>query len=214
MLTEVNISDDFRNLFQLHDYEMHTELRRQCKGGGVILYAHNILCFTRLSTSTAYFECVAEEINTSYGLKMGICAVYRPPKLSKPLFIEELSSVINLYSRTYNYILLGDININLKDYDSVRTSYLNTISEYGMECRISQYTRVESKGELITKSCIDHIFARLTDCREAHSSVINYRIADHYITGLMLVHNTRVNYSSHKIITRLDNDKLKQNYVK
>lgn len=214
VLTEVNISDDCKNLFHLSDYEMHTELRRHRKGGGVVLYVHNSVCFTRLPTSTIYFECIAGEVNTSYGLKIGMCAVYRPPTLSKPLFIEELSRVVDLCSRKQNYMLLGDMNINLKNNDPVRTSYLNAISDTGMECGISQYTRIESKADQITKSCIDHIFARVIDCKEALSSVINYKIADHYITGLVLVYNARVKCDSNKLKTRIDNDKLQNELCK
>lgn len=209
IITEVNLSDSCVNLFQLPDYNMYSQLRRYRKGGGIIMFVHSSLSFTRIPAITSFYECITGEIDTNYGLKLCVCAVYRPPDLDKTFFIKELASVISSYPRKYNYILLGDININLKQMSPIRTAYLNVMSESGLECGISQHTRVETKGNLLTKSCIDHIFARITNCKAVYSSVIKYKIADHYITGLTLVHNSLPIGNHSKIITKIDNDKLR-----
>lgn len=59
-----------------------------------------------------------------------------------------------------NLLLIGDINIDLKTPSTYKDSYLETTSECGLMCGITDYTRIEKKLNKITKSCIDHIFAR------------------------------------------------------
>ncbi|VVD02239.1 unnamed protein product, partial [Leptidea sinapis] len=200
---------------------MHTELRAHRLGGGVIAYIHNILSFTRHTIPTCYFECIIGEIETSYKTRLVLCAVYRPPKLNKPLFIQEIKRIVELHPSEKSYILIGDMNINLCDHNPIRNQYLDSMSEVGLDCGITQYTRVENKGDLLTKSCIDHIFLRATSHQEVHTAVINNAIADHYITELLKIckldeknKENRLLYNKYRNQTNKYIEKTRNNYFK
>lgn len=104
ILTEVNIKNDLVQMFQLPDYNLYSELRTYRRGGGVLLYIHKSASFMRYSNlCTQEFECVAGEISIN-SLKIGLCAMYRPPDTSKLQFIEELSSLVAKYRIKQDYL--------------------------------------------------------------------------------------------------------------
>lgn len=212
VVTEANIRDSCASLFELDDYEMHTELRNHKKGGGVIVYVHNSVKFNRQNQCAISFECIIGEVITKSGFPTYLCAVYRPPDLNKYLFCSELTTIINRSSLRNNYILIGDMNIDLKLNNNIQSQYLNSLFELGFECGINQYTRMEKKGNIICKSCIDHIFIRSVDHRIKNSivktAVINNAIADHFITGLTVIDPAIGKYPSYKTVTRIDNKKV------
>ncbi|VVD04277.1 unnamed protein product [Leptidea sinapis] len=103
--------------------------------------------------------------------------------MSKTRFITELNSILNKVDNS-NLLLIGDMNI-----ENVAIHYLDSPCEKGLISCINQYTRVAKKGDLITKSCIDHIFVR---CMSSFSdtiqtAVIQENLADHYITACAFV---------------------------
>ncbi|VVD05992.1 unnamed protein product [Leptidea sinapis] len=112
---------------QDNNNDMHTEHRAHRRGGGVIVYIHNSLSFTRHTIPTCYFECIIGEIETSYKTRLGLCAVYRPPNLNKPLFIQEIKRIVELYPSEKSYILIGDMNINLCDHNPIRNQYWDSM---------------------------------------------------------------------------------------
>uniref|UniRef100_A0A2A4JED4 Uncharacterized protein n=1 Tax=Heliothis virescens TaxID=7102 RepID=A0A2A4JED4_HELVI len=67
IITEANISDWTKSLFELENYDMDTQLRENRKGGGVIVYVHKSICFTRLPSRTLNFESINGELKTDYG---------------------------------------------------------------------------------------------------------------------------------------------------
>lgn len=216
IITEANIKKGCQNLFELESYNMYTSLRAHRKGGGIIIYAHNSILFTQFKTTTQYLECILGEAEINSHYKIGVCAMYRPPDYSnsKTGFIKELTNTIKQYSRKNDLVLLGDANIDLKKLTPIRNSYINSMSEIGLDCGISQYTRIEKKGEIITKSCIDHVFIRCSGNRTAHTSVVNSAPADHCITGcaVMNIDNAKAVHS--KSFYKLDNKKVQEELKK
>lgn len=87
------------------------------------------------------------------------------------------------------------------------TLYQNSLCEFGLECGVSQFTRVEKRLDVITRSCIDHVFVRSVNCC-VKSAVINSSLADHYITGCALITNNNTSHSQSKTVHRLDNKKV------
>ncbi|XP_048489185.1 uncharacterized protein LOC125491395 [Plutella xylostella] len=196
VITEANINDNCKQLYQLENYNMYTELRNHRKGGGIILYIHNSLEFNRSNSCTYNFECITGEIKTLYNYKLGICAVYRPPEKSIPRFIDELTVLNRKYAHNNNLMIIGDMNIDLKKINMQRNQYLNKLSEL---------------GDIITKSCIDHIFMRSVGNCDVHTAVINIAPADHCITGCLIKDNTLFTPSptANKTVTKLNHQKLK-----
>lgn len=213
IITEANISDSISTLFDIKDYVMYTELRKQRKGGGIIIYAHKSISFIRTSVNTLNFECLCGEVESLNGHKTFLCSIYRPPSWNKNDFVIELSQLLSAYPTNKNCILVGDTNIDTKCINNTVRSYLNSLNELGFECCISQFTRVESNVNGISKSCIDHLFVRGASRRgtlghSVRSAVVRDALADHYVTGLALSSYDCVN--SYKTVNKLNNEKIKQ----
>lgn len=217
VITEVNVTESTKSLFELHNYKMYSELRTKRRGGGIIVYAHNSVTLLQNELQTKSFECLSGEVILDNGYKTYLCAVYRSPSLSKCLFVDELSRLINNYQMNTSCILVGDMNLDIKKSDAWASSYKNTLSELGFQCCITQYTRIETTVIGTSKSCLDHIFIRDVSKRDSymysiHSAVVRNALADHFITGLALTSSDPLPHK--KIISKLDENMIKQELAK
>lgn len=206
IVTEANISQLISSLYEIDGYAMHTELRNTRKGGGIIIYVRNILHFTTSKTATHHCESLIGKLTTVNKTTYTLCALYRPPHLSKNKFITELQKVLNSHVNSENFILMGDVNIDLKSMNSIRYDYVNMLYGCGLVCGISEYTRIELKSELISKSCIDHIFAR-SRSQDMYSAALCTTLADHRMIVLSCVGPATIQ-ADPKIVTRLNNKKV------
>ncbi|CAK1550358.1 unnamed protein product [Leptosia nina] len=148
------------------------------KGGGIMIYVRNHLRFTLVQQKTNTFESLSGIIKINSSPNVIVCAIYRPPSTNKNLFVNELSKYITKFELKHNLILIGDTNIDLKTSNSYKDSYLEALSERGLMCGISDYTRIETRKGIITKSCLDHIFARFPTLHP-FSAVLDVALADH-----------------------------------
>lgn len=182
-VTEVAISDSISGLFTIPGYVMYPQLRSNKKGGGIILYTKNYLKFTPIIKKTSTFENITGTLKTSSSECAAICVVYKPPRTNKTIFTMELHK--HLHDSTlhnYNFlILLGDTNIDLKLNTPFRNSYFDMLSALGLMCGISDYTRIEKRKDIVTKSCIDHIFTRCHTL-EPYTAAVDTVLADHRVT--------------------------------
>lgn len=207
VLTEVGISEQIVPMYQLDGYTLYSILRKSRKGGGIIIYVNNKHKFQPKNIQTKHCECILGRLTTQQNNNIYICAVYRPPKESKHLFINELSSLINVdYVKTSDLILLGDMNLDLKTTNNVNSYYLSKLAECGLECAISDFTRVETKGHIVTKTCIDHIFVR-SRLHDLYSAALGTVLADHRMTITTLASMPKL--GEPKFIESIDNNKLK-----
>lgn len=218
VLTEVNITDRTKQLFNIDNYEMHTELRGNRRGGGIIIYSHKSITFTPLTTKTSSFECLIGEVSISSDYKSYICAIYRPPNLNISNFIGELNKLLSEYPVNTNFLTCGDMNIDLNMSNTLTGSYQDMMASLGFSCCISQHTRIETSIRGTSKSCIDHIFIRdhasarvYSQMHYINAAVIRDPLADHFITALaitgMVVTKTNTNY-------KLDNRRVRQELAK
>lgn len=179
VITEAGISSNIEQLYNLSGYTMYSHLRSSRRGGGIIVYIKSHFKFTPIQYTTWSFENLTGSLKINeIDKEIVICAVYRPPRYNKRLFVKELDKYIMEYSSKQNLLLVGDTNIDLKCIDSHRHSFLETLSEHGLMCGISDYTRIEKKLNKITQSCIDHFFARLPTLRP-YTAVLDVVLADH-----------------------------------
>lgn len=195
VVTEVNISEGISNLFNIPGFNMYTQLRNHCKGGGIIIYVKNCLKFTRKQTKTHYFENITGTLKTPY-CAISVCAIYRPPSLSKQLFITELEHLIMSDCKDDCILIIGDTNIDLKTISKHRDYYLDMLSGFGLMCGVSDYTRIEMRKNKVSKSCIDHIFARLPTL-DQYSAAIDTVLADHRVVTIAACARPVAGSSSH-----------------
>lgn len=210
ILTEVNINDNIVSMFNISGYKTHSKLRKNRKGGGIMLYVRDIHVFSLVSHSLLHCESIIGKITTPFKYTANICAIYRPPSESKHLFIQELKSFLSRSTfQLCDTYMLGDVNINLKTYDNIRDYYISSMSECGLTSAISDFTRIEIRGNNTTRSCIDHIFAR-TRSLDLYSAALGTVMADHRLIILSCVgfETTQIQGDT-SMIKLIDNNKVK-----
>lgn len=197
-------------MYNIDGYEMHSKLRKNRKGGGIIIYARDGYVFTPMNYSLIHCECIIGQITTPHNYHAYICAIYRPPSESKHLFVKEISNILSNSSiKSCDTYLLGDVNIDLKTYDTIREYYVSSMSECGLTSAISDYTRIETRGNNTTRSCIDHIFTR-TRSLDLYSAALGTVMADHRMLVLSCVgfDPTQIQVDT-KTIQKIDSVKMK-----
>ena len=157
ILTEVNIHQDEAAFYEIEGYQSYVLLRDSRRGGGIMIYLRDDISAVRVYRETESFELI--QLNTiidDYHLR--IISIYRPPNLSKNRFLEELEYLIseNCSGET---IILGDINIDIKDKQNISSiKYNDILASFGFMSIINSFTREEIKQGLLSQSSIDHIF--------------------------------------------------------
>lgn len=204
VLTEVNISSVIQSLFNIPGYTLITELRKNRKGGGIMLYVKNKHKFTQYKTPTLNFECIAGKF-TANSYSLFLCAVYRPPNTNKKLFVQELDITLNRFTCS-DCVVLGDINVNLKTETPINKAYLDVMYGHGLSCGITDFTRIEELQNKTTKTCIDHIFVR-SRMRDVYCAALGTVLADHRLTTVTLVGYSTIQ-AAPSYVTRYDNSKL------
>ena len=129
---ETKLDDSFLNsLFIFENFQFPPFRRnRNSKGGGKLLYVKQGIIANRLEKlETKSSEAICIELTIS---KKKWCALfaYRPPKQNKTLFFEEISSrlshIVNKYG---NYIVAGDLNINMLDPKCDGSSHFSDLKD-------------------------------------------------------------------------------------
>ncbi|KAI5639565.1 reverse transcriptase (RNA-dependent DNA polymerase) domain-containing protein [Phthorimaea operculella] len=82
-------------------------------------------------------------------------------------------------------IFIGDTNFDLKSGDTVTKAYMNVLSAQGLVRGISDYTRVELRKGIVTKSCIDHIFVR-SRIQDVYCGALGTKLADHRMVAVAM----------------------------
>ncbi|KAL0841570.1 hypothetical protein ABMA28_015229 [Loxostege sticticalis] len=180
VLTEVGIANCIAPLFNIPGYNMFKRLRNGKRGGGVIVYVKNHIKFTEYQHKSQTFENITGTLKLSQteSQDVVVCAVYKPPRTNKKIFVKELGNHVSKFNSKHNFLLVGDTNIDLKTVSSYKDSYLDTLGGCGLTCGVSDYTRIEKKLNKTTRTCIDHIFARFPACLP-YSAVLDVVLADH-----------------------------------
>lgn len=206
ILTEANIKEFLSAMYSLKGYNMYTELRKNRKGGGIIVYVNKKHKFTINNIKTKYFESITGQITTSQNYSATLCAIYRPPDLSKHLFVDELDTLLKRFTTKDDIYILGDINIDQKSNCPVKNKYSTVMYNHGLVGGISQYTRIEIRKNKITKSCIDHIYARSLS-QDLYTTTLGTVLADHRAIALACVGPIQLQ-DGPKFITKYDTNKL------
>jgi hypothetical protein len=108
-------------------------------------------------------------------------------------------------------IVIGDMNINIKETNFDIDTYLDNFFANGFVSFMNLYTRVTA----YTKSCIDHIFVRSNDLDKYRSALVKLNITDHYAVALSVqikdVKNDNDATTSHNLVSKINFDNLNDN---
>lgn len=140
---------------------------------GVVLYYKSNLLAKKIELTLSDCNSLTLELKNPETRKIiTIMGLYRSPSTRDPE--EFINSLDKALTRFKIDVLVGDVNINLKDVNNPKVEhYLNTLNGKGFISGINDFTRIRDN----TKTCIDHIF-------------IHEKVYDKKMTGLVIQANT------------------------
>lgn len=179
--------DYFHNL--IPGYSLHYVLPVSSRAGGVALYCKNSLTvIPRMDVQVAnnQFELLCCDINNNKNNnKFTICGIYRHPGTPVADFISVLTDKLSLLSPTMNCMLIGDLNIDLKHYDTCNSTrfYVDELISRNFLPLVFLPTRVTQTTETI----IDHVFMNNIQIQEIKTGLITTDISDHIANFIFLL---------------------------
>ena len=103
--------------------------------------------------------------------------MYRHPSSVFALFEKNFLHVLDfLNERKKDYVIGGDVNINLLKCDQHTIDYLNCISSVGVKQFVNSPTRYSA--DFSSNSLIDHVYSNI-DFKILNVGVVNYDVSDH-----------------------------------
>lgn len=217
VLTEINISTDETNNYNIQGFNAEFKCRLTGNGGGILILYRETLATKTLNLELHSAELLA--INFMNKNKNFILlAIYRPPDQNVNTFNEELNYLLNTnqLKLAQNIVMTGDINICYLKKTYGWSDYVDTLFMNGFTNTTQSYTREEIVAGTLVQSCIDHINLKLSNYTYT-SFVIQSKIADHYFTGC------KINFSQQQTTTKnskntfkivLSNNKVNENIKK
>jgi len=189
IFTEINCKEQDIEKYSINGYKQIAKPRAgEGRGGGILIYYRSCFKVKILSTKMSAAESLLIQVEN----EINILALYRPPKCDKNIFIAELEKTIdaiNIQNKN-DIIIIGDCNLNLLADENIIEKYENTLAEMGFENCIFSPTREEFSGGKFSSSLIDHIFHKFNKFQNL-STVVNYKISDHYSTSTILYQQTQ-----------------------
>ena len=164
--------------FNIKGYETFYNDAKYNKNDGVIVLVkpelEPIFSTVVLPTSQATVSRIVCHVKD---MTLGITAVYKPPPISKDLFIQDLEDFLNTINKQQIEIFTGDVNINLLNTaDTDVINYTAVMSQMGYLSYINAVTRPD------TNTNIDHIFLKCKNIPnlELKPFVLDSCVTDHF----------------------------------
>uniref|UniRef100_A0A8D9BAN7 Endonuclease/exonuclease/phosphatase domain-containing protein n=1 Tax=Cacopsylla melanoneura TaxID=428564 RepID=A0A8D9BAN7_9HEMI len=186
ILSEINVKQEEALCYHLENFKQISICRASRHGGGVMLFYRDSFQVDDLSYNFDEAENLALKLTHSVQkIEWIILAVYRPPKCILNKFLDDIDFWLkNAVKKDDNIIMIGDINVCIRKKNSSNLRYLNTLYNNTLVPLVKEITREEMVEGVLTLSSIDHINARMKRDYNYTASVINDKVADHYIVAL------------------------------
>ncbi|KOB65472.1 putative tick transposon [Operophtera brumata] len=174
ILTESRLSED-KLLPQLPSYNVHSTTKHINQNDGVVVYCKSNISYSIDEPAFLDANCLVIKIPPH----TAIIAIYRPPcfrTISR--FLDSLETVLGSLSSKTNIVIMGDINIDIKNgnNDTMSTDYLNLTAEHGLLPANNFPTRYGN--------CLDHVLLKTKS--QALSFVLQNALTDHFPVLLCL----------------------------
>lgn len=178
VLVETNINDEEQNFFKITSFNCEFLNRKNRRGGGIAIYINEKHVYDIIKPAKSTFESMIVQIKSSQNPIL-LLAIYRPPcTLNSDPFTKELDSTLLQHARNRNFILVGDINLDINKRNKYSNFYLDTLYTNGMlNCNSSEKTREDLKRKC--GSNIDHLFIRYRHEPDILVELVENQIADH-----------------------------------
>lgn len=200
-LSEINIDSNLSSLFQINGYRSLYKCAPNRLYHGLAAFIKNKINFKEITVNfnVINLEYIMLDIKFK-NVSFNIISLYRPHSFQKDNFISDLEKLILEVDNKANLIILGDTNLDLfKQNDQFVQLYESMLLSYGCKKGISIVTREELRQNLLTQTCIDHLFLRLLSSNfSSNTGVINVKISDHYIVGCKIRYNPQIKSNQDK----------------
>ena len=176
ILTETWLNDEDCKLYNIPGYNVHNVTRNNY-GGGIACYYINHLYVTQIKEFTGIFdacESLCIELRSGSFGTLTILCVYRPPSLKAGLFLEYMSSFLERFGKC---IVVGDLNLNLLDYNNVTViDFCLMMNSFGLSNELNVATYVDPRKGYAT-TLLDHVWHNFK--KTGRTFVFEVPIADH-----------------------------------
>ena len=179
-ITETHLSD------QIHDYEINIDTysfvrkdrsRRGNNWGGVIAYYRDHLNIheVNFNLKSSKTESIWIEISVS-SQKLLLACIYRPPDDKD--FINYFESIIDKINHRKNFLLLGDLNIDLSDKQRSASSLAlrRILFTQNLTNVIKDYTRITPKSKTLIDHAITSNPERIVNCGSFPTCISDYNL--------------------------------------
>lgn len=109
-----------------------------------------------------------------------ITSIYRSPSTCPVFICEGLDKYLTNNSDNDINILIGDINIIIKNKSETAHNYCDLMAEKGYKSLINEYTRVSTHSEIIILKSVNHMFLKACPAVTCKTVVYQSCTTDHY----------------------------------
>jgi len=158
-LTEHHLKDHEIEATPISNYNLGVKYcRKILKNGGVCIYIHENLKFTKINLLKHCKEQDIEIVAIKLKLKKGnliIFSVYRAPSGNFDYFLNKLDNILNsLLKHKAEFIICGDFNINYLEINNKKNQLNNMFCTYNLTSTVYFPTRIVNNSATL----IDNIF--------------------------------------------------------
>ena len=197
-------------LYSLNNYNFYNNPGKNKAGGSglFIRKSSNFKIITNYNLNIQNCEEIWAELSFPGRKSLIICSLYRHPGYRIGDFQNSLSKTIGiLIEQKKQFILGGDVNINLLSDSKFVASYKNDITSQG----VVQLTQLPTRITSCHTSLIDHLYTNMEE-HKFNTNCLSYNISDHLpVLTLLNSHTTNQTINKRKFIrdmTKFNSEKF------
>ena len=166
--------------YSIPNYKFYVNANDNYSAGGVGVFVKNVYECEVKNISFGGADIINVQCRIQNEPFSFVC-VYRLQSSSPYIFLNEFSALL-ADEKCRNFIVLGDLNIDILDSSFISDSYEAIMAENGLRSFVNEPTRPSSG------TCLDHVFGRFANIQLHLLAGINLNlgITDHCMTGLLI----------------------------
>lgn len=205
-LSEIWIGQNESSMYKVPGYNFFVCSNDDSRAGGVAAFVKKSIPVNDFNYNLITADCIKLEFSIG-GVLMTTLCIYRYHYYSIENYLNEIVPILDAHRSTKNFLLIGDININILKSNTAIDTYTITMSSYGLCSLINVPTRIGNASS----SCIDHAFYRFRSNRVSIiGDVASIQVTDHLpiILSVTIRSSVKQKTSRGRFYTRINYDDL------
>lgn len=166
-------------LYKIDGYKNYYSNGNLNKADGVMIYIDESIEETTETVTIGEIKALKTLITVN-SRKTYITSIYRTHEVSRAVFLVQLDRYLHSFKNGVGHCIIGDLNIDILNPDTLGAEYLNNLYEQKYTPLITTITRPND----MDGTCIDHIFGK--NISKVKAIVFTQMITDHYQTFLVI----------------------------